>query len=266
VANDNFGDTPLFDETPEHTLNAFLQSIKLPLYFTLAIWLIHIFQLAIGLDLGWWGIYPREAFGLRGILFAPVLHDNWTHLASNTVPFLVSSIIIIYFFPRVAFRSFLLIYLVSGLCVWVFARTGVFHIGLSYVVYGLVSFIFWTGVFRRSARSIVLALLIVLLYSGMVEGVLPTDDVLKRNISWESHLIGAIVGLMMAYFYKDELEEAEMNKISKIDFEKRSFLDPSVFEKTREERRLEAELAEQERRHEAYMRWLEQQQMRIDGE
>jgi membrane associated rhomboid family serine protease len=261
---DNQFDAPLFDDNPAHTLNAFLNSIKLPLYFTVGIWLIHIFQNAIGLDLGWWGVYPREAFGLRGILFAPLLHDNWTHLMSNTIPFLVSSIIVIYFFPRVAMRAFLLIYIVSGFCVWVFARTGVFHIGASYVVYGLVSFIFWTGVFRRSVRSIVLALIIVVLYSGMVEGVLPTDDVLKRNISWESHLIGAIVGLLMAYFYKDELEEAEQDKILASDFEKRPFLPPSVFDMTREERRIEAELAEQRRRQEAYMNWLMQQQQRSE--
>jgi membrane associated rhomboid family serine protease len=260
LENENLGNAPLFDDNPEHTLNAFLRSIRLPLYFTVGIWLIHIAQSIVGFDWGWWGIYPREAFGLRGILFAPLLHDNWAHLASNTVPFLVSSVIIIYFFPRVAMQTFLLLYIVSGFCVWVFARTGVFHIGLSYVVYGLVSFIFWTGIFRRSGRSIVLALIVVVLYSGMVEGVLPTDEILKRNISWESHLIGAIVGLFLAYFYKNELEEAELAKITTADFEKRPFFDPQIFEKTREERRLEAEIAEAERRHLAYMRWLESQQ------
>ena len=169
---------------------SFWQSLKFPLYFTVFIWFIHIFKVFTQIDLDRLGIMPHDRFGLWGILFAPLLHADFGHLASNSVPFLVTSVMIIYFFPSVALRAFILIYIVSGLCVWLFARPFLVHIGLSYVVYGLVSFVFWTGIFRRSVRSIVLSLIVVTLYSGMVEGVLPTEEVLKRHISWESHLIG----------------------------------------------------------------------------
>src|ERR1700759_728861 len=35
------------------------------------------------------GIRPLEADGLWGILFAPLLHASWAHLAANTGPALV---------------------------------------------------------------------------------------------------------------------------------------------------------------------------------
>jgi membrane associated rhomboid family serine protease len=232
---------------------SFFESIRFPLYFALSIWLIHILQLLLDIDLGWWGIYPREAFGLRGILFAPLLHADWRHLASNTVPFLVCAVLIIYFYPRVALRSFILIYFVTGFCVWMFARAGVFHIGLSYVVYGLVSFIFWTGVFRRSLRSVVLALIIVTLYSGMFTGILPTSEIVQRNISWESHLIGGIMGILVAYFFKEEVEEDEIETPSVSDSPKTYFLPRDAFDYTKEERRLAEEA--RKAREEEERRW-----------
>ena len=216
------------------------ESFLPPFVFIILLWLIHLFQRWTSFDLGNWGIYPRESFGLRGVIFAPLLHGDWAHLASNSVPFLVLATMIVYFYPRVALRAFLILYFITGFMVWLFARANVFHIGLSYVVYGLVSFVFWTGVFRRSIRSIVLALIVTTLYSGMISGVLPTTEILQRNISWESHLLGAILGVFVAYFYKEEVEEDEVDP-SVSEEEKSFFFDQNVFEKTKTERQREAE-------------------------
>ncbi len=197
------------------------------------------------MDLGYWGIYPRESIGMRGIIFAPLLHGDWGHLASNSLPFLVLGTMIIYFYPRVALRAYVIIYFLSGILVWLFARSGVFHIGLSYVVYGLVAFVFWTGVFRRSIRSIVLALLVTTFYSGMISGILPTTEVLQKNISWESHLIGGFVGIFVAYFFKEEMEEDEKEEHHYADEEQKFYFERDVFDKTLEQRHLEQ--LEQER-------------------
>ena len=223
-------------ETIQESKVSFIESLRLPLIFTACIWIIHALQIFLDLDLGYWGIYARDTLGLRGIFFAPLLHADWTHLASNSVPCLVTSVMVIYFFPSVAMRAFILIYFLSGFFVWIFARTGVFHIGLSYVVYGLVSFVFWTGIFRRSIRSIVLSLIVVTLYSGMIEGVLPTAEILKKNISWDSHLIGAVMGIFIAYFFKSDLEADEIETPSVPEGEKRPFFAFNVFERTRAER------------------------------
>lgn len=197
------------------------------------------------MDLGYWGIYPRESIGMRGIIFAPLLHGDWGHLASNSLPFLVLGTMIIYFYPRVALRVYVIIYFLSGILVWLFARSGVFHIGLSYVIYGLVAFVFWTGVFRRSIRSIVLALLVTTFYSGMISGILPTTEVLQKNISWESHLIGGFVGIFVAYFFKEEMEEDEKEEHHYADEEQNFYFERDVFDKTIEQRHLEQ--LEQER-------------------
>lgn len=233
-------------ETAKSPTAMFLDSLKFPLIFTLAIWIIHVIQTFLHLDLGYWGIYARDTLGLRGILFAPLLHADWAHLMSNSLPFLITSVMVIYFFPTVAMRAFILIYFLSGFFVWIFARTGVFHIGLSYVVYGLVSFVFWTGVFRRSVRSIILSLLVLMFYSGMVEGLLPTAEILKKNISWDSHLIGAIMGIFIAYFFKSDLEAEEIEAPSVSDDKKQLFFAADVFNRTRAER-YQDYLDEQER-------------------
>jgi membrane associated rhomboid family serine protease len=231
---------PKLKTLEENRLN-FRDSFLPPLYFTLSLWAIHFTQKWMDWDLGYWGIYPRETFGLRGILFAPLLHADWGHLASNSVPFMVLATMIIYFYPRVALRSFTIIYFITGIFVWLFARADVFHIGLSYVVYGLVSFVFWTGIFRRSIRSIILALIVTILYSGMFTGILPTTQILKQNISWESHLIGAIMGIFVAYFFKEELEEGEHDNYDLANEEKNYYFQRDIFEKTKAQRQVEEE-------------------------
>ena len=150
---------------------------------------------------------------------------------------LVLSVMIIYFYPRVANRSMLMIYVLTGLAVWIFGRR-VFHIGASGVVYGLVSFVFWMGIFRRSLKSIILALIVTVLYSGYFLGILPNQE----GISWESHLLGGIVGIFTAYWFKEQIELDE--EVQKPSWEneptrKQYFLDRDVFEKTKAEREQE---------------------------
>ena len=94
-----------------------------------------------------------------------------------------------------------MIYILSGAAVWCFARP-VYHIGASGIVYGLISFIFWTGIFRRNNKSIILSLVIVVMYSGYFYGIVPNQD----GISWESHLFGAVVGVFVAFILKDLVE------------------------------------------------------------
>jgi hypothetical protein len=138
--------------------------------------------------------------------------------------------------------AFWIIYLFTGLSVWLFARP-VSHIGASGVVYGLVAFIFWNGIFRRSIRSIILAVVVTMLYSGMFMGILPQQE----GISWESHLFGALVGVVTAYWFRGVLEDEEA-EVAAVDpfadergVEKVPFLPPDAFDKTKAQRQAEAE-------------------------
>ncbi|MFQ5447639.1 MAG: rhomboid family intramembrane serine protease [Saprospiraceae bacterium] len=209
-------------------------SLRLPFRFMVLLWGVHFIQIVTGTDFGAYGIYPREMFGLRGILLAPLIHANMQHLVSNSAPLFLLAVMILYFYPRVALRSMAMIYVLTGVAVWLFARK-VFHIGASGVIYGLVSFVFWSGIFRRNVKSIILALIVTFLYSGLFLGILPN----QRGISWESHLLGGLVGIFTAYWYKEEIEADENPEPAALegqDEEPSFFLDRDVFEKTKAER------------------------------
>jgi len=168
-------------------------SIRIPVYLIAFLWLIHGLQALLGFDFGYYGVYPRTLFGLRGILFSPMIHGDWGHLLANTPPLFAMSAMILFFYRKVAIPSFTLIYLLSGLAVWGFGRQ-VFHIGASGVVYGLVAFVFFSGIFRRNLKSIVLALIVLMYYGSMFLVVLPG----REGVSWESHLFGAMAGVLIA--------------------------------------------------------------------
>ncbi len=217
---------------------------KYPVAFIALLFLVHGVQCWAHADWGYYGIFPRETFGLRGIVLSPLLHSDWGHLISNSVPLLVASSMMLYFYPRVAIASFVWIYFLTGFSVWLMARS-VYHVGASGVVYGLVAFIAWSGIFRRNSKAVVLALIVTVLYGGMLAGVLPN----KEGISWESHLFGGLAGIFTAHFYKEQIEHDEERHYPFAKemprHEQPFFLPRDIFEKTKEERRREAELLRQ---------------------
>jgi len=183
---------------PSPALAPLVGSLRTSALVVAVLWILHLLQRLVSVDLGVWGIYPRTVSGLRGILLGPWIHGDWAHLISNTPPLFALLTLVTYFYRRVAIPAFFLIFLLTGLGVWVFGRP-VFHIGASGVVYGLVAFVFWLGVFRRNGKSIALALLVAFYYGSMVLGVLPGQS----GISWESHLLGALAGVFTAFLLRD---------------------------------------------------------------
>jgi membrane associated rhomboid family serine protease len=143
------------------------------------------------------GILPRDMIGILGIISGPIVHANFSHLLSNTMPLLILGWTIFFFYSKVAYKSFIVIYVLTGLFVWLFARE-VYHIGASGIVYGFVSFLFFSGIFRRDNKSIAIALIVTFLYGGIVWGVLPG----QKGISWESHLFGGIAGIITAFIFR----------------------------------------------------------------
>ncbi len=213
----------------------FYKSLRFPTIILFSLWIIQVFQMLTGLGLGWLGVYPRHPGGIKGIFTSPFVHSlDWMHLANNSAPLFVSTAMILFFFRKVAYKAIFLIYILTGLGVWLFGRS-VLHIGASGVIYGLVSFIFWNGIFRRSIKSIVLALIIMLLYSSMILGILPNQP----GISWESHLIGGIIGILVSFVFRNELEDEDLpqHDTSQLsEDESDFFLDQKTFEKTKRER------------------------------
>lgn len=212
--------------------NRFKASIKLPLVFLIIIWLAFL----SGFPPASWGILPMNIEGLRGILFSPIIHGDLNHIISNSAPFFMLSSMMLFFYPKVAKTAFGTIYVLSGLLVWVFGRES-FHIGASGLIYGMVAFLFWSGVFRRSIPSIILSLIVTFLYSGLWVGVLPDQP----GVSWEGHLLGGLVGVFTAYLFKNRNSGNFLEKKKTYSWEenpqpKKPFFDENPFDKPREER------------------------------
>jgi len=184
----------------------FIDAARFPIYFIILIWIIHILKIVLESNITSYGIFPRSVIGLKGIILAPLIHGDFTHLISNTVPLFVLGLIVFLFYRKVALISFLIIYITTGLMVWMFSGSMAYHIGASGVVYGLLSFVFWNGIFRRNVKSIVLALVVLVLYSGYFLGLLPDQE----GVSWESHLFGAVVGIAVSFMFKSTIEEDEV--------------------------------------------------------
>jgi membrane associated rhomboid family serine protease len=188
------------EELPESEIEKrkLLRSSSFPFLFALILWLVRLIEIAIDERLFWLGIYPKHLKGIAGIFTSPFVHADWTHLMSNTAPILILGTTLFYFYKKVAFRSFLLIYFITGIWVWVGGRES-WHIGASGIIYGLASFLFFSGIFRNSIELMAISLVVVFLYGGMVWGLFP----IVENISWESHLSGGIAGLLVAVFYRN---------------------------------------------------------------
>lgn len=177
-----------------------LLGMFIPALFVFIMWFVKIIELLFGIDLSFLGIYPLEIKGLPGILCSPLVHDNFKHLISNSIPILVLGTGIFYFYSDVAFKVTFWIYLITGICVWLVGRDA-WHIGASGLVYGFASFLFFSGIIRKYFRLIALSLLIVFLYGSMVWGMVPDFYV---NVSWEAHMMGFVSGIIIAIRYRKE--------------------------------------------------------------
>jgi len=143
------------------------------------------------------GVVPRSADGLRGILLAPFLHANFNHLAANTIPLLVLGWLVMLRDPR----HFLLVALTAtvtgGLAAWTLGAPNTVHIGASGVVFGFFGFLVFAGWYARSFASIMLSIAVILLWGGIVVGVIPGE----AGISWQEHLGGFVGGALSARWF-----------------------------------------------------------------
>lgn len=187
---------PRFTSSPRAQRN-FKLALNLAFWFAGLLWLILILDTVLDLGLARYGLRPRHLDGLVGVLTAPLLHSGAEHLFSNTLPLLVSLTTVLYLYPRSSLRVIPVIWLGSGVLAWIIGRHSL-HFGASGFVYGLLAFVFISGILRLDMRSAAVSIMVWFLYGSMVWGVLP----IRPNMSWELHLSGAILGVAMAIAYR----------------------------------------------------------------
>lgn len=197
------------------------KGILIPISFILFMWLINIVQFMFQLDFGGLGIHPRDKQTLIGILTSPLIHGNWEHLLSNTLPMLMLGIILFLTYDKIAIWVWILNYILTGLLVWLFARGTSYHIGASGIIYGLASFLLFSGFFRMDIKAIAIASGVAIFYGGMVWGILP----IQAGVSWESHLFGGIVGFGLAFLFKNTQKDTVIEQHEHEVVERKTFDD-----------------------------------------
>jgi membrane associated rhomboid family serine protease len=174
--------------------------IGYPILFIMVIWVVFWIEVRFGIHFSNHGIYPRAIEGLEGIFFSPFLHSGMEHLYHNSIPLFVLSMALFYFYREISWKVILWGILLSGLLTWLIGRPAN-HIGASGVIYVLMSFILFKGIFASHFRLIALSLLVVFLYGSMIWYVFP----IKQGMSWEGHLSGFVVGFIFSLMFRKRI-------------------------------------------------------------
>lgn len=164
--------------------------------FTIATWVAFIVNsVFFGGDLNYaLGLRPFDLQGLWGVLFAPFLHADFSHLMANTVPAALFAALIAFTSKKLWWQVTIIVMLVSGAATWFLGGVGKVHIGASGLVYGWLAYLVVRGFYNKSPGQILLGMILGFAYSGLIWGVFPT----QMGVSWQMHLFGAIGGVVAA--------------------------------------------------------------------
>ena len=154
------------------------------------------------------GIRPRTADGLWGILWAPMLHYGWGHLIANTLPLLVLGFLTLLSGIARGIATTGIVWVVGGAGTWLTGESGSVHLGASVLIFGWFTYLLTRGLFTRSIGQILLGLVLLVVYGGLLWGVLPG----AAGISWQGHLFGAIGGIVAAWFLSSDERDARRQK------------------------------------------------------
>lgn len=175
----------------------FILAFKFVFGFLVVVWSVFLFDQLLDLGLIRFGLRPRDGAGLIGLATTPLLHFNLSHLMSNTLPLLIGGTLMLYLFPNASLRVLPMLFVGTSGLAWLFARDHV-HIGASGLIYGVLAFVFVSGVLRRDLRSVGAALLVWFFYGSMLWGVLPSTP----STSWELHASGLVLGVTFALLFR----------------------------------------------------------------
>ncbi|MBI1838075.1 MAG: rhomboid family intramembrane serine protease [Flavobacteriia bacterium] len=218
-----------------HPFGSTLEAILYPILLLIVMWVVYWAEFLFPFNFHELGVLPRNISGLKGIIFMPLIHSKTdiAHLINNSAPTFVLVAALVYFYREIALKVFVYSWILTGLFVWILANDkGGYHIGMSVVIYALASFLFTSGVMRKYLPLQAISMFVAFMYGGMVWGILPMEE----KISWEGHLSGMIMGIVLAIYYK---KEGPIRPKYQFEIEKEMGIEPIDFEAILNERILE---------------------------
>lgn len=167
-------------------------------------WIVEVIDAIADGRLDRFGIIPRQVDGLDGIFFSPFLHSGFGHLIANTVPFLILGFVIALGGAIRVLQVTLVVAVVAGVGVWLFAASNTITVGASGIVMGYATYLISRGVFSRRAFELIVGVVIAVVWGGMVlTSLTPTE-----GVSWQAHLFGAIGGVLAAWMLAGDRQGA----------------------------------------------------------
>lgn len=176
-----------------------ISGLKLVLGYTALMWLAFAANLFTGGYINrLLAVYPRQLHGLFGLLGSPFAHANWSHIASNTLPFVILATLVLL---AVGTRGLMLVLVLgaagAGLGAWLFSSAGMV-VGASGVVFALLGFLLGRAYAQPSLYTWLTAGASLFLYSGMLLGLLKW----LPGISWTGHFFGFAAGIAIAVYLR----------------------------------------------------------------
>ena len=176
-------------------------SFSIAFSLVLAMWFVFSLDYLFRLEWYHYGIRPQVLSGLIGVFTSPFLHStrDFTHILNNSFPTFLLTWLLFYHYRKIATKSFLLIFLLTGIGTWLIGKPS-YHIGMSGVIYGLTGFLVFSGFFRKNMRVAAISLFVIFIYGSLIWGVFP----IQIGVSWEGHLSGLISGILVAILFKQK--------------------------------------------------------------
>jgi membrane associated rhomboid family serine protease len=154
--------------------------------------------LLVGLLPGWpaWAyLNPRHGNIVSGIVFFPLLHQNFSHLSGN-LAFLIPCALLIYKLePRTYLRVFSYIYLSHGLLLWFLGREG-FHLGASGFALGLGFYILSSALISMNLQLFFGAFILFLIHFSVFTNFMVSGE----GIGDDAHICGVVSGFLVAIY------------------------------------------------------------------
>ena len=191
-----------------HDRRRLLRALNASLAFVLL--LVAVFLAQGQFDVSSWSVAPQSLAGLRGLFTAPLLHGSPGHLIANATALLMLGTLAGTVYPRATWPALPLLWLGSGLGAWLLGDPGTHHLGASGVTHGLGFLVFSLGLLRRDRAAIAAGMLAFLFYGGMLLTVLPQEP----GVSWQSHLGGAVAGVVAAVLLRNRDPRAPRRRYS----------------------------------------------------
>lgn len=180
------------------------RNVQIAFGITALLWTVHLADIVLPADLRLYGLRPRSPDSLMGIVCYPFLHSDFRHLIGNSGTLFILLTVSLSMNRRMTVFALLIILFLGGAGVWLFGKPGTVHIGASGVIFGLIGFLLFIGMFQKNWKTLLFSIAVFLVYGGALMNLL----FIEKGVSWSGHFWGFVSGVTAAWQMRGIREHA----------------------------------------------------------